>query len=370
MKRKKILVVGQTPPPYGGQAVMIAKLLQGDYPGVDLYHVRMSFSKEMDQMGRFQVSKLFHLVGVILKIYRYRFRHGIRVLYYPPSGPVFNALARDMAVLLATRWLFKRTVFQFFAGGMSEIYSGLSPAIRFLFRSSFFAPDVSVRPSEYSPDDGAFLHAKRAHIISWATEGNYARFADESRAGRAGNEPTILFAGVLKESKGIFVLLEACALLAAKGLEFKVNVLGKAESPAIAKRLDRFVAENGLGGRVRLLGVRTGDEYYREFARASIFCFPTYFESENLPIVTIDASEFALPIVATSWRGVRSVVEDGVTGFLVPVKDAPAVAGKLESLLADATLRETMGGEARKVYLDRFSIEAFYEKMGEVFREA
>ena len=48
----RVLVVGQTPPPFGGQAVMIAKLLEGNYEKVRLYHVRMAFSPEMDSVAR------------------------------------------------------------------------------------------------------------------------------------------------------------------------------------------------------------------------------------------------------------------------------------------------------------------------------
>jgi len=60
--RNKILVVGQTPPPFGGQAIMIERLLEGKYKDTELFHVRMSFSREMNEMGRFSFFKIFHLI--------------------------------------------------------------------------------------------------------------------------------------------------------------------------------------------------------------------------------------------------------------------------------------------------------------------
>ena len=66
--RNRILVVGQTPPPFGGQAIMIEALLDGKYKKAKLFHVRMSFSKEMDDMGKFALSKVFHLLKVVIEI--------------------------------------------------------------------------------------------------------------------------------------------------------------------------------------------------------------------------------------------------------------------------------------------------------------
>jgi len=83
----KVLVIGQTPPPFCGQAIMVHNLLEIIFQQIKFYHVRMAFSSEMDGIGRFPISKLFHLIGVILQIIWVRFCNSITVLYYPPSGP-------------------------------------------------------------------------------------------------------------------------------------------------------------------------------------------------------------------------------------------------------------------------------------------
>ncbi len=121
----KVLVVGQTPPPFGGQAVMIERLLRGNLPGIELFHVRMAFSRTMAEMGTMRWSKLFHLLGVIAKIVYHRVVHGVRILYYPPAGPNRVPMVRDLAILLATRWMFDKTILHFHAGGLSELYPRL-----------------------------------------------------------------------------------------------------------------------------------------------------------------------------------------------------------------------------------------------------
>jgi hypothetical protein len=106
----RVLVVGSTPPPHGGQAIMIRKLLDGAYTRVKLFHVRMAFSQGLGDMGRFRFGKILHLFRVIFSILFARLRHGTTVLYYPPAGPTRGAMYRDWAILLPTRWLFKRVV--------------------------------------------------------------------------------------------------------------------------------------------------------------------------------------------------------------------------------------------------------------------
>ena len=62
---KKVVFVGQTPPPYGGQALMIQRIKEGHYDGVQLFHVRMAFSKEMDEIGKASFFKVVHLFKVV-----------------------------------------------------------------------------------------------------------------------------------------------------------------------------------------------------------------------------------------------------------------------------------------------------------------
>ena len=155
----KILVVGQTPPPIGGQAVMIQQMLDQKYDNIELLHVRMFFSKEMDEVGRVRFSKLFELVAVIVRIILARVSTGARILYYPPAGPNLVPVLRDIAILCSTRWLFDVTIFHFHAAGLSEIYPRLSPFLRFFFRQAYCSPDIAIRISEFNPQDGKALGA-------------------------------------------------------------------------------------------------------------------------------------------------------------------------------------------------------------------
>src|SRR5215216_6281521 len=63
-EKPAVLVVGQTPPPYGGQAMMIESIVNADFEKIAVHHVRMAFSPSMKSMGRFELAKVGHLLSV------------------------------------------------------------------------------------------------------------------------------------------------------------------------------------------------------------------------------------------------------------------------------------------------------------------
>src|SRR5215831_9253090 len=143
MSTPNILVVGQTPPPLHGQAIMIQSFLEGSYVDFCLTHVRMGFSRSIDEVGSFSLRKVRMLFAVLVEMVRARWQ-GADVLYYPPAGPKRNAILRDMVLLGATRWMFRKTVFHFHAAGLYEFYPRLRWWEKPLFRLAYQRPDLAI----------------------------------------------------------------------------------------------------------------------------------------------------------------------------------------------------------------------------------
>lgn len=354
---KRILVVGQTPPPFGGQAIMIEKMLLGSYEKIALFHVRMAFSKEMDEIGKLSISKIFHLPVVIFKIIYYKFRYNIGTLYYPPTGPNKIPFYRDMLILIAVRPFFRKICFHFHAGGISELHPILPSFLKFLFEKAYFNVDVGIRLSANSPQDCFKLGVKKEYIVPYGIEDNYLGIQDKKPLNKF---CTILFVGLLSESKGLRVLISACNILKRKGLKFTVKVMGKFESVEFEEKVKNEIREWTLEEQVIFLGVLTGARKYEAYLTSDVFCFPSFFEAESFPVVLLEASSFSLPIVSTLWRGIPSIVADGVTGFLTPIKDPAAISEKLELLIGDSELRRGMGAKGREKYLKELTMDKFY----------
>jgi len=109
-------------------------------------------------------------------------------------------------------------------------------------------------------------------------------------------------------------------------------------------------ARAALGERLILAGMR--DDMPDLFNAIDVFTLPSY--REGMPRTIIEAMHMALPVVATDIRGSREEVVAGVTGLLVPTRDAPALAQAFLQLLADPGLRARMGEAGRARALDLY----------------
>jgi glycosyltransferase involved in cell wall biosynthesis len=332
---------------------MIKALVDGTYTRIEVHHVRLAFSHDMSEVGRFKPGKVLHLASVCVRILAARFRYGATGLYYPPAGPDRLPFARDVVTLLATRWAFRRVVLHYHAGGSSELYATLPRPVRFLARAAYGRADLAVCQTELGRQDPAVFGARRTVVIPCGI----ADVAGTLPAREHSGTPTILFVGVMKRSKGIFVLLEAMEALLARGLHARVQFMGTFDAPETEARFRREIAERGLSGDVEFLGQRVGDDKWRTYVEADIFCFPSFFESETFGLVVVEAMAYRLPVVATNWRGIPSVVRDGETGLLVEVEDAAGLTDALALLVASSELRERLGTAGRQRFLDNFTLD-------------
>ena len=356
-----ILIVGQTPPPYGGQAIMIGELLQTQVPHVRFAHVRLKFSRSMQEVGKVSIGKVIEVGKVVLLILWARIQKGASILYYPPAGPQRVPVYRDLAVLLCTRWVFRKTIFHFHASGVSDFVRNARGLTGVLARRAYGHPDLCIRTSPHNPEDGRAFHARADVVVYNGIPDVFPKFAGQAPPA----EPPwrILFVGVLCESKGVLDLVRACGMLRKRSCCFRLELVGSPQPAAFADSLTQAITDEGLAGYVEISGVLVGDDKWRAYRRSHIFCFPTFFESESFGLVLLEAMQFELPVVGARWRGVPSVVEDGKSGFLVEVHDVARLADRLELLMKDRNLAISMGRAGRTRYLQDFSLERFRAEM-------
>ena len=116
--RHAILLVGQTPPPYHGQAVATKVLFEHDWPGLKVLRLRMAYSRGEADVGRVGVGKLIHLAGLILKSWWLLLRNWPCCLYYPPASPNLVPVLRDIVYLFAVRPFSRGVILHYHAGGL------------------------------------------------------------------------------------------------------------------------------------------------------------------------------------------------------------------------------------------------------------
>lgn len=178
--------------------------------------------------------------------------------------------------------------------------------------------------------------------------------------------PKILFFGRMLWDKGVQYLIEAAIQLKSEGIEFTLNFAGEPDvanpshiSMAQLEKWQRDGLINYLGYCHDMVGV---------IRDSDLIVLPTHYP-EGVPLSLIEAASIGKPIVTTDTPGCREIVQDGVNGFLVPIKDSAALANKIKILIKNKDLMSSFGEQSRRRTKKLFSKEIVNKKTLEIYHK-
>jgi glycosyltransferase involved in cell wall biosynthesis len=159
-----------------------------------------------------------------------------------------------------------------------------------------------------------------------------------SELGAGDDQIVVGMVGRLVAEKGLLELFDAARRLDDR---YVVVVVGP-DDPSKPDALDRETVRGAAAHGVRFLGMR--DDIDRLYGAMDLFVLPSW--REGFPRAAMEAAASGLPVVATDVRGCRQVVDDGVTGALVPARDAASLTDAIRALGDDPERRRALGGAA------------------------
>lgn len=170
----------------------------------------------------------------------------------------------------------------------------------------------------------------------------------------------LVFVGRLTPIKGLRVLIEAFAEARRTRPDLHLTLIGDGDDRA---HLERQAAP--LGAAVTFAGFQSQDGVAAALAAADIFVLPSF--AEGLPVVLMEALAAARPVICTQVAGVGDLVEEGVSGFLVPPGDAVTLAERIGRLADDPALRRAMGARGRETVRAEFDVRHEAARLGSLF---
>jgi glycosyltransferase involved in cell wall biosynthesis len=214
--------------------------------------------------------------------------------------------------------------------------------------------------------------ANRAHLLTLAPDarvhrvyhGLNADFAEllngngASTEGRDEAEPKLrlLSIGRLVEKKGFDILVDATAVIAARGVPVETRIVG--EDGDAAEGLRDRIERLGLSDRVTLVGPLGQAAIHAELGRASAFCLPCRVldsgDRDGIPNVLVEAMAAGAPVITTNVSGIPELVQDGENGVLIPPGDANRLAESVLRLHRAPALAASLGAAGRRTVAERF----------------
>lgn len=190
-----------------------------------------------------------------------------------------------------------------------------------------------------------------------------------ARASARGHDAPLLVGtvGHLAPIKGQDVFVRAAALISARRREVRFVVIGEDKSPQLSYRrsLERLIAELAMGDVVELRGWQDD----MPAVLSSLTLFVSAARSEPFGLAIVEAMASGVPVVAAASEGALEILEDGISGRLVPVDDAEALAQAIDDLLDNPRERSRLAQNARIAARERFSLARMASDTERVYRE-
>ncbi len=180
----------------------------------------------------------------------------------------------------------------------------------------------------------------------------------------------LLALGRFDRIKAFDVLLYSCKILKDSGLSFHLTLAGDGPRRILFKRL---VKKLGLGELVSFPGFIPYDQVSELFCSADVFVMSSAVHStgerDGLPTVIMEALMHRVPVVATDVCGIHEVIQDGITGFLVPEKNAAELADAIIKMVGDRKAALEMAERGRSLVVREFDQERNHGKILDLYRK-
>lgn len=171
----------------------------------------------------------------------------------------------------------------------------------------------------------------------------------------------LVYVGRLTPLKGGRLLIAAMAALRDSHPGLRLTVIGDGPDRAFLE-----AAARPLGDRVRFTGYLSQGDVAGVLADADALCLPSF--AEGVPVVLMEAMAAGRPVISTRITGIPELVEDGVSGLLVPPSDADALRAAIARIADDPDLRRAMGAAGRARVRAEFDVSVEAGRLAALFR--
>jgi colanic acid/amylovoran biosynthesis glycosyltransferase len=195
------------------------------------------------------------------------------------------------------------------------------------------------------------------------------RFAFTPRTLPAEGPLRLVTVARLIDKKGVEYAIRAVAAYAEQGGEVEYTIIG--DGP-LAPALSRMVRELGMESHIRLTGAMERPGVFATLNRSHVLLAPSVTSAdgnqEGIPVAIMEGMATGIPVISTYHTGIPELVEDGVTGMLVPERDPAAIVASLTRLADDPEMYVRVAAAGRERVEQEFDIHRLNDRLVDVYR--
>ncbi len=359
LKTKKILFIMHFPPPIHG-AAKVGLLLKQSKTINNFFnskYINLGLSQSVKEIGKNPFVKISRYLLILYKCL-------IKLIFFKPELCYFTLTSKglgfykDIPIIFLIKLFNVKIVYHLHNKGVSEKSNELLDDFlyNYVFKNSF----VILLSNNLYSDIKKYVDISQVYYCPNGIPKSDIKADKYSNKSATFN---ILFLSNLIESKGAYVLLEACRILQNKQINFYCTYVGGVGDISEAD-FNNKIKEFGLISHVQYVGKRYGIKKDIILNNSDILVLPTL--NDCFPLVILEAMQFYLPVISTIEGGIPDIVQNKKTGYLVSKNDIIALTEKIEFLINNPELKKAMGIAANKRYKENYTLEIFENKIKDI----
>lgn len=356
----KILFVLHLPPPVHGAATVGLQIKNSKVVNetFDCKYINLGTSVTIEEIGKRRFVKLLRYLAILWKVLKAVLVHQPDLCYLSMTSKC-TPFYKDASLAMLVKLLGVKVVYHFHNKGVSVNQDRFIDDL--LYRIVFKGSEVILLSPNLYPDVQKYVDSKQVYYCpnGIMDVGRSLKLYEDNKVVQ------LFFLSNLMESKGVYLLLEACRQLKQRKLVFQCTFVGGI-GDINREQFESMLMKMNLTDTVRYVGEKFGKEKAEIFSSTDIFVHPTL--NDCFPLVLLEAMQYSLPVVSTFEGGIPDIVDDGVTGFLVPKNDTEKLVERLELLIENPDMRWRMGTAAREKFEREFISDRFEKQMTHILQ--
>jgi colanic acid/amylovoran biosynthesis glycosyltransferase len=237
-----------------------------------------------------------------------------------------------------------------------------------VYKQLFDAGDFFLTNCEYFKHRLLKLGCDENKVVVHRSGLDCSRFAFTPRSMQPNDRVRIASTGRLVEKKGIEYSIRAVAKLTKMNYNIEYNIIG--DGP-LRENFQQLIQELDVSDAVKLLGWKQQQELVEILNNSHIFIAPSVTAKDgdqDAPVNTLkEAMAMGLPVIGTQHGGIPELIEDGISGFLVPERDADAISQKLSYLIEHPQLWSQIGQSGRAYVEEHYDLHKLNDELVEIY---
>lgn len=358
----KVLFVLHMPPPVHGAALMgkyihDSEIINGLF---EAHYVNLALSDNLAEIGKANIKKIWLFIKKMANIIAVIEKEKPALCYITPNA-TGAAFYKDFLIVMLLKTMRQKVIVHYHNKGIASRQKYFFDNM--LYRLFFHKIKVILLADILYEDIKMYVNASDVYICpNGIPLTKIEKIPDTAFCKETVN---LLFLSNMMSEKGVWDLLEACRILKEKGKAFCCDFVGK-WSDITPHIFETKVKEYKLDTFVKAHGEKYGDGKKEFLQKADIFVFPTYYHNECFPLVLLEAMEYELPCISTHEGGISDIIDNAYTGYVVEKQNPQEVVDKILFLIEHPEIRKEMGRNARMKFVDKYTLEVFETRMGEI----